>query len=426
MNYEIKTLPNGLRIIAAPMKERLSVSIGIWVNVGGRDESPKLSGVSHFLEHIVFKGTATRSANDIKESVEGVGGSFNAFTSEECTCFLAKVASRHFENVFDVLADMTLNASMKPDDVEKERQVIIEEIKMTQDQPSHYVEEILAEEMWPGHALGRALTGTIETVTALTREEIVGYRDTHYHPGLITVVASGDVDMKRLVAAAEKRFGPARSAVRSPLGLYRHAPAPPHCRLVPKDTEQTHLALGMHAFGKEHPDEFPLEILSVLLGGNMSSRLFNEVREERGLAYDIGCSVRKYHETGAFVVSAGVDNHKAIEAVEVILCELKRTAREPVGEAELRRSKEFYLGQMDLGLENSMNTMLWAGESVMSLGRVRAPQEVAAAVEKVTAEDLRRVAETIFKTEALTLAVVGPSRGSLERDLAKHLSFENA
>lgn len=426
MNYEIKNLPNGLRIVAAPMKERRSVSIGIWVNVGGRDESPKLSGVSHFLEHIVFKGTADRSANDIKESVEGVGGSFNAFTSEECTCFLAKVASRHFENVFDVLADMVLNASMKPDDVEKERQVIIEEIKMTQDQPSHYVEEILAEEMWPDHALGRALTGTIETVMALTREEIVGYRDAHYHPGLITVVASGDVDMERLVIAAEKRFGPARSTARGPLGLYRHAAAPPHCRHVFKNTEQTHLALGLHAFGKEHPDEFALEILSVLLGGNMSSRLFNEVREERGLAYDIGCSVRKYHETGAFVVSAGVDNHKAIEAVEVILRELQRTVNEPVGEAELRRSKEFYLGQMDLGLENSMNTMLWAGESVMNLGRVRSPQEVIAAVEKVTAEDIQRVAKTIFTTKSLTLAVVGPAGDNLQDDLAKRLSFENA
>lgn len=426
MNHEIKTLPNGLRIVAAPMKERRSVSTGIWVNVGGRDEDPKISGVSHFLEHIVFKGTATRTANDIKESVEGVGGSFNAFTSEECTCYLAKTSSRHFENVFDVLADMTLNASMKPDDVEKERQVIIEEIKMTQDQPSHFVEEILAEEMWPGHALGRPLTGTIETVTALTRDEIVGYRDTHYHPGLITVVASGDVDMKRLVAVAEKNFGPAREAARRPLALYGQSQAAPRYKLFPKKTEQTHLALGVHAFGKEHPDEFALEVLSVLLGGNMSSRLFNEVREERGLAYDIGCSVRKYHETGAFVVSAGVDTKKVGEAVEVVLRELERTAREPVGDAELRRSKEFYLGQMDLGLENTMNTMLWTGESVMSLGRVRTPQEVAAAVEKVTAGDLRRVAETIFKTEALTLAVVGPSGDGLEGDLVKRLSFARA
>jgi predicted Zn-dependent peptidase len=424
MNTDIKTLPSGLRVVAAPMKERRSVSIGIWVQVGGRDEEPKLSGVSHFLEHIVFKGTKTRTANDIKEQVEGVGGSLNAFTSEECTCFLAKAASRHFDGVFDVLADMVTSASMTEVDVEKERQVIIEEIKMTQDQPSHYVEEVLAEEMWPNHALGRPLTGTIGTVNGLTRDAIRGYRDAHYRPDLITVVAAGDVDPARLTAAAERHFGGSGRRAAKPINPFAASNGRPVVAIRPKKTEQTHVALGVHSFPKEHPDEYVLEVLSVLLGGNMSSRLFNEVREERGLVYDIGCSVRKYHETGAFVVSAGVDNRKVGEMLQVVLHELSRVTREPVGADELKRSKEFFLGQMDLGLENTMNTMLWAGESVVNLGRVRTPAEVAHAVDRVTADDLRRVADQIFRTSALHLAIVGPPGDNKEEELSKLLSFD--
>lgn len=406
--YEIITLPGGMRIVNAPLDGRRSVAIGIWAHVGGRHEEPRLNGVSHFLEHIVFKGTATRTANQIKESVEGVGGSLNAFTSEECTCFLAKAASKHFDSVFDVLADMVVNASLTQADIDKERTVIMEEIKMTQDQPAHFVEEILAEILWRGHALGRPLTGTLETVGALTRDDIMRYRDTHYTPPLITVVASGDTDMKRLLAAAQRNFPATSGTVRQPLDHFKDANGSGHVKIFNKGTEQTHMALGLHTFAKEHPDEFALDILSVLLGGNMSSRLFNEVREERGLAYDIGSSVRKYQETGAFVVSAGVDNKKFLEAVEVILNELRRAAERPAGADELRRSKEFYLGQLDLSLENSMNTMLWAGESMVSFGRCRTPEEVAERIEKVTAEDLRRVAESLFAGKGMDLAVVGP------------------
>lgn len=421
INASIDTLSSGVRAITVPLKERRAVALGIWVQVGGRHEKPRLSGISHFLEHIVFKGTKNRTANQIKEQVEGVGGSLNAFTSEECTCFLAKAAARHAEQVFDVLSDMVLHATMTQPDIEKERTVIMEEIKMTQDQPSQFVEEILSEAMWPEHSLGRALTGTLETVGKMTRDEIHGYRDHHYRPKRITVVASGAIDPGTFRKYTEARFHRAPDPAGEEMELFRNRQSKPVCKIFEKKTEQTHIALGVHAFPKEHKDEFALDLLSILLGGNMSSRLFNEVREERGLAYDIGSSVRKYHETGAFVVSAGVDNKKVHEAIEVILKELDRVRREAPGEDELMRSKEFYLGQLELGLENSMNNMLWVGDSVVTLGRVRTPGEVVQAVERVTPDDLRRVAKDLIRTEALNLCVVGP--GADEKDLRSRLAL---
>ncbi|MBI3252023.1 MAG: insulinase family protein [Candidatus Omnitrophica bacterium] len=422
-SIEISNLKNGLRVVAVPMRERKSVSVGIWVGVGGRDEEPRLSGISHFLEHMVFKGTAARTADQIKQEVEGVGGSLNAFTSEEYTCFLAKSASRHFEGVFDVLADMVRNASLKDEDIKKERTVIMEEIKMTQDQPSQLVGELLAEIVWPGHPLGRPLAGTLETVGRLSREDLTGYKNRFYEPGLITVVAAGDVDRKKLIQMTQKRFGGDAKRNGKKWDLFKKRQKGPDIKLFHKSTEQTHLELALHALPKAHPDEYALDILSVILGGNMSSRLFNEVREERGLAYDIGSSVRKFRETGAFIVSAGVDNHKLNEALRVIMKELEKIASKPVEADELKRAKEFYLGQMELGLESAMNQMLWAGETLVCLGRCLTPEEVIRKAGRVTAEDLRRVARGLFRDQALNLAVVGPVKPGSEKDFSRILSF---
>ena len=419
--HPIHTLENGIRVVAAPMPGRKSVSTGIWVGVGARHEEPRLSGVSHFLEHIVFKGTHTRSANQIKESIEGVGGSMNAFTSEEHTCFLAKVASRNFESVFDVLSDMVLNASMKETDVAKERTVIMEEIKMTQDQPSQLADENLSEILWPEHPLGRPIAGTLETVGAMSRADIQGYRDDRYRPKSITVVAAGDITVDALIRATERNFKGGSQAAPEALSLFKRAQKAPQAKVFTKATEQTHLSLAMHAYPKEHKDEYVLDLLNVLMGGNMSSRLFNEVREERGLAYDVGSYVRRYHETGAFVVSAGVDNKKVKEAIEVIIKELAKITREPVPADELRRAKDFYLGQFELGLENSMNQMIWVGEDTLTLNRCRTPEEVQRKIEGVNAEDIRRVAEDIFINASLNLSVVGPPKS--EKDFIDLLHF---
>jgi predicted Zn-dependent peptidase len=421
-SYQIQKLPNGLQVVAAPLKERMSAAVGIWVKIGGRDETERLCGVSHFLEHMVFKGTKTRSADKIKESVEGVGGTLNAFTGEEYTCFLAKIAHRHFDDVFDVLADMVKNATITQKDLTKERTVILEEIKMTQDQPAQLVEEVLSEMMWPGHALGRPLAGSHETVSALSRQDLTAYRDRHYQPNLITVAAAGAVSPERVARAAQKHFGSIKNIAEKKMDPFIGLQREPKVRVHYKKTEQTHLSIGIHAVHKNHPDEYALDILSVVLGGNMSSRLFNEVREKRGLAYDIGSYVKKYQETGAFGVDAGVDNKKIGEAVRIILKELRKTAQKDVTEPEFKRAKEFYLGQMELGLENSMNHMLWIGESAVSLGRCRTPEEVLRAVRKVSIGDLKRVARNVFKSEHLNLAVVGPHREALSSDLSRVLS----
>lgn len=423
MKLDIASLQNGLRVIAVPMPGRKSVAVGIWVGVGGRDEQARVSGISHFLEHMVFKGTARRTANQIKEGVEGVGGSLNAFTAEEYTCFLSKSASRHFDQVFDVLADMVLNASLTEADLNKERGVIMEEIKMTQDHPSQFAAELLAEIVWPGHALGRPLAGTLETVGGLSRDDLVRYRDRFYEPGLITVVAAGDVAPEHLLKLTQEHFGKSSPKKKAERDIFEDRQEKPRIKMVQKSTEQTHLELALHALPKEHPDEFALDILSVLLGGNMSSRLFNEVREERGLAYDIGSSVRKFHETGAFIVSAGVDNSKFEEALRVVLGELEKTASILIPTDELKRAKEFYIGQMELGLESSMNQMLWAGESAVCLGRCRTPEEVVSQVSAVTAEDVRRTAHELFQTNALNLAAVGPLHAKAESEFGRILSF---
>ena len=421
MSLEITKLENGLKVLAVPLKGRKSVSIGIWVHTGARNETPELGGVSHFLEHIVFKGTSSRTAAQIRESIEGVGGSMNAFTSEECTCFLAKTTGRHFEKVFDTLSDMVLDASLDPKDLEKERTVILEEIKMTQDQPSQLVDEVLSEIVWPEHVLGRPIAGTDKTVRGLTRENIKKYRDDFYTPDYITVAAAGDIDHKTLTTAAARNFSAKKAKKEKLLELFRPCQTAPALRFLRKPTEQTHLALSLHAPAKNHPDEYVVDLLNIILGGNMSSRLFNEVREERGLAYDIGSSVRRYQETGSFVVSAGVDHQKAKDALSVILKELERIAREPVKADELTRAREFYLGQFELGLESSMSQMLWNGENLMTLGHLRSTEEIIQNVRKVSTDDLLRVAASLFKTSSLNLAMVGPSLS--EKDYTPILSF---
>ncbi len=422
--YTVGTLKNGVRAVAIPMEKRKSAAVGVWVSIGARHESPALGGVSHFLEHLVFKGTKKRTANNIKEAVEGVGGFLNAFTSEEATCFLAKASSKHFDVLLDVLSDMVLDASLHASDIEKERTVVLEEIKMTQDQPSQLADENLSEILWPQHSLGRPIAGTAESVKALTHANIKKYRDQFYSPPFITVAAAGDISQKDVLSGVKQRF----ARLSGPKSLrttesFKPKGTKPVFRYFNKSTEQTHMALGFHAHHKGHPKSYMVDILSVILGGNMSSRLFDNVREKRGLCYEIGSYTRKYQETGAFVVDVGVDHAKAPEALSVILRELKKIAGKEPSKDELRRAKEYYLGQLELGLESSMEHMLWAGESLVSLGRCRTPKEIVAQVGKITMEDISLSAAEIFKDASLHLSVVGPLKGSVVRSLERNLTF---
>jgi predicted Zn-dependent peptidase len=405
----LNTLDNGLRIMACPMNGMDSVALGIWVRAGGRYEDAKTSGISHLLEHLLFKGTVSRDMMTIKQEIEGRGGSFNGFTSEEHTCYLVKVLGKDAALGIDILSDMVLNPKLDESEMIKEKEVIIEEIKMYKDMPSHYVHEILAEEMWPGQPLGLPLAGTVETVRAITRADVVAYKEAYYNPSNIFVMGAGNVDEDALAGMTKKYLSGSKSGPVSKFVKAKISRDKPRLNLYTKKTEQTHLALGLHTVDRFHPDKQAISVMNIILGANMSSRLFHIVRDEMALCYEISSSVRRYEDCGALVVSAGVDDKKLLRAIEVILKELLRLAKEPVNEGELKRAKEYYKGQLLFALEDTMSHMLWVGEKVVAGEKDLSANPILKKIDAVSAEDIMRVSKTIFANDNINLAVIGPS-----------------
>jgi len=406
--YRTTALSNGLGLALRPMPHAESVAVGIWVRAGGRYESPALAGISHFLEHLLFKGTRRRSCEALKQEIEGVGGSLNGFTAEEFTCYMVKVPHRHTRRAIEVLSDMVRRPSMNPRDLDKEREVIIEEIRMYEDNPGQYVHDLFSQLLWPGHPLGTLLSGTIDTVRRISRPDLVHYWRRMYQPRNCLVAAAGAFEPDAVTRHVRRALGPMRGR-----SAYRFVRAPrprrePQVRVWNKPTEQTHLCVGTYATPRTHPDRFALELLHVLLGANMSSRLFREVREKRGLVYEIGTHIRRFDDTGAFVIYAGCDTGKLAATVQTIFTELSRIRRGPISHAELRRAKDYYAGQLLMGLEDTMDHMLWMGEQAVTVGRVANPQTLLAYLAKVTEQDIRRVARRLFVTPRMHLAVVGP------------------
>ena len=418
----LEKLENGIRVMACPMAGMESVAIGIWVRAGGRYESEKISGISHLLEHLLFKGTITRDMMTIKQEIEGRGGSFNGFTSEEHTCYLVKLLGKDAMLGIDILSDMVLNPKLDESEIVKEKEVIIEGIKMYKDMPSHYVHEILAEEMWPGQPLGMPLAGTEESVNAISRSEVVEYKEAYYNPGNIFVLGAGSIDDDELVTMSKKYLSGVRGAQASKFDKVKITQDRPRLNLNTKKTEQTHLALGFHSVDRFHSDKYALSVANIVLGANMSSRLFHIVRDEMALCYEISSSIRRYEDCGALVVSAGVDNRKLIKAIEVILKELARLAKEPVSEGELKRAKEYYRGQLLFALEDTMSRMLWLGEKVVAGEKDLVAQSILEKVEMVSPEDIMRVSKDLFRSGNLNLAIIGPSGD--ERQVKEVLHFQ--
>ncbi|MBI4343777.1 MAG: insulinase family protein [Candidatus Omnitrophica bacterium] len=406
--YHIDTLANGAGLILRPMPQARSVAVGVWVQAGGRYEAPAQAGISHFVEHLLFKGTRRRSCEQLKQQVEGVGGSLNGFTAEEFTCYMAKVPRRFAARALGVLADMVRRPTMQPRDVEKEREVILEEIRMYEDNPGQYVHDLFNQLLWPNHPLGMILSGTIETVRRMSRADLVRYWRSRYQPRGLLVSCAGAFEAQAMARQVRQAFGSMRSARRRP---FARAPRPrrgPQVKVWRKDTEQAHVCVGTYAIPRTHPDRFALELLHVLLGGNMSSRLFREVREKRGLVYEIGSQIRRFEDTGAFVISAGCDAGKLQATLQVIFTELARLRRRPVSRSELRRAKDYYAGQLTMGLEDTMDHMLWMGEQAVTVGRVAIPELLLRHLERVGVRDVRRVARRLFETAKMHVAVVGP------------------
>jgi predicted Zn-dependent peptidase len=414
MTHTITELSNGLRVVTREMPSMESVSLGLWVGAGARCEAQSLNGISHFLEHILFKGTRTRTARQISQAIESVGGSLNGFTGEEYTCYIAKVPHRHLKLATNVLLDMYLSPSLRDDDIQREKTVIREEISMALDTPQVHVFDLLNSVLWENHPLGRPLIGTAETVSALTKTALRDYRNKHYTLPNTVFASAGRVthaDMQEVL----RQILPARGA---PVPAPRYIPARalqrrPAFHLHRKETEQIHLCLGIRGYRRDHRDRYALQLLSIVLGENMSSRLFQQIREKHGLAYAIHSAVIRYKDTGALSIYAGVENKKFLKALSLILDEVAGLRDGGVRAAELARAKEYWIGQLSMEMEKTTQNMINLGENLLCSGRVLTREETLSNIAMVRPEDVRRVAEEILVDAGLNLAVVGPVQ---ERD----------
>jgi predicted Zn-dependent peptidase len=419
--YQVTRLENGLAVATAEMPHMASVSVGIWVGVGARYEPAESNGASHFIEHLLFKGTRRRSAREISQAVEGIGGYLNAFTSEEQSCFYAKARHDYFGQLFDVLADMFLHSAFDPIEIDKERDVIKEELAMYIDQPQQYVQELLNATMWPDQPLGRSITGTEKTLDRIQREHLLAYQKANYVTPVTLVSAAGRITHKKALAAVRqwsRKFPRGQQPSYAPALSSQKAPA---LRLETRPTEQTQIAFGIRACSRHDERRFALRVLNAVMGENMSSRLFQTVREEHGLAYSIYSGNSFFDDAGDLVISAGLDLANLEKALKLVLRELARLKNEPVPAAELRRARDYLIGQLDLSLENSESQMMWAGEQWLGYGKIFHPDEVKRRLGEVTSGQIRAAAREFFTPDRFNLALISPlkSTSRLEKILAE-------
>lgn len=410
LNYRETVLANSIRVASSLMPQVDSVAAGIWVGVGGRYESKELSGASHFIEHLLFKGTKTKSARQISEAIEGRGGYLNAFTQEESTCYYARIGAKHSYEMMSILADMYLHPRFAPDDINRERGVIIEEIMMYRDQPQHVVSEKLVQMLWDGHALGRPLTGTPENIKRMTREDILHFKDSKYKAKNTVIALAGKVDHDKCVKHLETLFGKVEPGPLPNFHPVKKQTAQEHLAVLQKDIEQTHLAMGFRLFGRHDNRRFILKLMSVILGENMSSRLFQIVREKNGLAYSISSGAHLFDDTGLFEISAGLDRKRSVKAFNLIINELLRLRETPVSPKALRQAKDYAIGQLSISLESTSNQMMWIGDNITNFDRVYQPDEVISKLEAVTAKQILELAQKILRKTNLSVAFVVPEK----------------
>ena len=406
--YHKEILANGLRVITAPMPHTRSVSIGFFIGAGSRYESNKEAGISHFIEHLCFKGTTDRpSAAEVCTVIEGVGGMINAGTDKELTIYWCKVASPHFRAALEVMVDMLLNSLFDPGEIEKERQVIMEEINMSIDSPSQRVALLIDEILWPGHPLGRDIAGSKESVLGIDREMLLDYMDRRYRPDNTVLVVAGDIRHRDVVAAIRKSTSGWEEEKTDTGFLKYRGTVQRRVVMENRDTEQVQLCLALPGLSLVHPDRFKLDLLNVILGEGMTSRLFTEIRDNLGLAYSVHSYTEHFLDTGAITIAAGVDTKKLKVAVRAILAELARFKEITSGD-ELAKAKELYKGRILLRMEDSRNVAGWIGGQEILTGKILSVDEVIEAVDATTCEEIQQVAEEIFTADKLRLAVVGP------------------
>jgi predicted Zn-dependent peptidase len=405
---DIKTtaLPNGIKVITEAMPHVRSVSVGVWVGTGARRETPEQNGISHFIEHMLFKGTSNRSAEDIARSVDSIGGGLDAFTAKEMVCYNTKVLDEHLPIAMDVLSDLVLNPLFHDDDIEKEKGVILEEIKMDADNPDYLVHEIFSSNFWKDHPLGRPILGTRETVKKFNQASVRDYYTEVYSPENILVTAAGNLTHEKLVSLVAERFETVKPAGPLPALV---APST-HARISlksKKELEQVHVCVGVPCYPISHEDRFICYVLNTVLGGGMSSRLFQNIRERKGLAYAVFSELNPYADTGCLAVYAGTSLESARKVVESILKEFTELKQQEVPAEELRRAKDHLKGSLMLSLESTSSRMSNLARQEMHFQRFFTLDELVESIEKVTSSEVQRVAQDFFDQRGVALTILG-------------------
>ena len=415
--YRKMVFDNGLRVVLERMPALKSVTIGIWVNVGSRDERKGEEGLSHFIEHMFFKGTASRSAAQISREIDALGGEMNAFTGRETTTFYVKVLDQHVQPALALLSDLFYRSELNPKEIEKEKQVILEEVRMVQDDPEDLVQDLHTRQIMSRHPLGRPILGEIKTIRAVQREDLIRYIGAHYHPDETVLSVAGNFNVEELTRLLQRFFGPSMRPPRR-----RSDRWPPSVRgglaVHEKSLEQAHLCLGLKGLPLDHKDRYAAFALNAVLGGSVSSRLFQEVREKRGLAYSIYSYASSFSDVGTLTVYAATRTREAPRVLEVICREVQRLRRNGVGRDELERARNQIKGNMMLGLESTQSRMSKLAKDELYLGRRLSLQEIMADIDRVTNEQTHRLGEELFDLDCLSVTGLGPiSHRSLQSAL---------
>jgi predicted Zn-dependent peptidase len=407
-------LDNGLRLITETMPHVRSVTLGVWLTRGSRHESDERGGIAHFVEHMLFKGTGSRTAEDIAQAIDSIGGQLDAFTAKEYASYYIKVLDEHVPLAVDLLADIVRNPAFAADEIEREKKVILEEIKMVEDTPDDLVHELFTQHFWEGHPLGRPILGSRESVEALTRQTLLDYFADAYVASNMVISAAGNLEHGRVRELLERAFGDLSSKGE------RFTEDPPVVRpqviVRAKELEQSHLCLGTSGYPQRHSDRYVSYILNTVLGGSMSSRLFQNIREKRGLAYSVFSGLSAYRDAGNITIYAGCANEAVGEVVDLCVEELKGLKRTPVADSELRRAKDHLKGSLMLSLENTASRMSHLARQEIYFDRHFGLDETLAGVEAVSGGDIQRVASDLFSNGSLAATVVGPLAPELSRE----------
>ncbi len=412
MKYAKSVLKNGLRVITIPMPSLESVTVSVWIKTGSRNENTKNNGVSHFLEHMFFKGTTNRpSAKQIAEEIDQIGGVQNAGTAKEYTEYYIKCRSSEIEVAFDLLSDMTLNSLLDAKEIEREKGTIIEEIRMYEDTPMMAIGEVFEGLIYGGHPLGMDIAGTEKTVSEMKRQDFLDYRSNFYHAENMIITVAGGVDEKSVLELSQKYFSKLITKKDELIvNNYKNTQTAPKIKLHAKKKEQTHVILGFIADGKNYQYKYAQTLLATILGGGMSSRMFTEVRERRGLAYSIRTSMDRYTDIGYLGTYAGLDTKRAVEAVKVMLDEHFKITnnKSQITKEELKKSKEFLKGHLALALEDTSDVSGFFGDQELFSEKVLTPEEVFEKIDKVTMDEVNLEAKRLFVPERLNIAIIGP------------------